>query len=279
MVTGAPVGVGRTALGAAMIRAIESRRRDRLFSDPYAAAFLAAAPRAFGSPERGAAACLSGLSSAGAGFLAHVVLRTRFFDDYLLDAADRGLRQVVLLAAGLDARAYRLDWPTGVRVFELDFADVLEFKRRVLARRAAVPRGDLRPVPADLREDWAAPLNAAGLRPDEPTAWLLEGLLIYLSADEVVHLLGTLGELSAPGSRVAFEFEQTDGGTLRERARLLPAVAQYAALWKGGLPDAPDWLAAHGWRLRTDGLAAVAARYGRAPAGSATGGFLTAVRA
>ena len=276
--SGAPPGVGRTALGAAMIRAVESRRADRLFDDPLAAGFLAAAPSVFGRPERGAAAGLSGLSGAGAGFWTRVVLRTRFFDDYLLEAARRGVRQIVLLAAGLDTRAHRLAWPDGARVFEVDLPGVLEFKQRVLAARAAGPRGGSTPVPADLREDWAAPLTAAGLRPDEPTAWLLEGLLIYLSADEVVRLLTTIGGLSAPGSRVAFEFEDVDAATLRERAARLPAVAEYAQLWRGGLPDAPLRLAAEGWETVSHSLSELAARHGRALPGEPSGGFLTATR-
>jgi methyltransferase (TIGR00027 family) len=278
VVTGAPAGVGRTALGAAMVRATESRRADRLFRDPFAAAFLAAAPTVRDHAARGAVAWVSGLSAAGAGFWAQVALRTRFFDDHLLDAAARGVRQVVLLAAGLDCRAYRLAWPPGVRLFEVDLPDVLAFKARVLAEREAVPRCASRLVPADLRGDWAAPLAAAGLRPDEPSAWLLEGLLIYLSADEVVRLLETLGGLSAAGSRVAFEYGRTDAEAPRRRAERLPALAEYAALWKGGLPDAPDWLASRGWRLERHDLAEVADRYGRALAGPSPGGLLTAAR-
>ncbi len=274
---GVPAGVGRTALGVAMIRAMESRRSDRLFRDPYAAAFIAAAPAVFDRAERGAVACLSGLSSAGAAFWSHAVIRTRFFDDHLLDATGRGIRQVVLLAAGLDTRAYRLDWPAGVRLFELDLADVLEYKRRVLGEQAAEPRCDYRPVPADLREDWATPLTRAGLRSDQPTAWLLEGLLIYLSADEVIHLLGTLGELSPAGSQMAFEFDEIDADTLRRQACRLPAMADFAALWKGGLPDVPGWLAAHGWLLEIHDRADVTIGYGRARAGS-QGGFVTATR-
>jgi methyltransferase (TIGR00027 family) len=262
----------------AMVRAMESRRSDRLFRDPYAAAFVAAARAVFDPAERGTAACLSGLSSTGAGFWSQVVIRTRFFDDHLLHATGQGVGQVVLLAAGLDTRAYRLAWAPGVRLFELDLAEVLEFKRRVLAGRAAVPRCGLHLVSADLREDWAAPLIAAGLRPDQPTAWLLEGLLIYLSADEVVHLLTRVGELSAAGSRVAFESEDTDADTFREQARRLHGMAEYVALWKGGLPDAPGWLAAHGWELQTHRRAEITAGYGRTFTGSSGGGFVTATR-
>jgi methyltransferase (TIGR00027 family) len=272
-----PTGIGKTALGVAMVRAEENRRRDRLFDDPYAAAFLAAAPGVF-DREKDAAATGGDMSSWGAVFWTDAVLRTRFFDDFLLDAARRGVRQIVLLAAGLDTRAYRLGWPAGTRLFELDLCGVLDFKQRVLAGQAAVPRCDRRVVAVDLREDWAAPLTAAGLRPELPTAWLLEGLLIYLSADEAGHLLATVGDLSAPASRVAFEYTVPAGDPMRERARATPAMAEYAALWRGGLPDPPGWLAGHGWRPEVHDRVEIADRYGRAVSGSSAGGFVTAVR-
>jgi methyltransferase (TIGR00027 family) len=269
--------VGRTALGVAMVRAMESRRRDRLFHDPYAAAFLAAARDLRDPAYRGAAALVGGVSSIGAGFWSRVVIRTRFFDDWLREVTGRGVAQVVILGAGLDTRAYRLAWPPGTRVFELDQPEVLAFKRHVLARHHAVPRCDHRPVPVDLRADWAAPLTGAGLGQDRPTIWLLEGLLIYLSADEATHLFATIHGLSAPGSHTAFEAEQTDAGALRERAHRLQAVAAYASLWRGGLPDAAGWLARRGWRLATHDAVEVTARCGRA-AGASVGGFVTATR-
>lgn len=271
-------GVGRTALGVAMVRAMESRRRDRLFCDPYAAAFLSAARDVFDPAERGAVACLSGLSGAGTAFWSQVVVRTRFFDDYLVDAVGRGIRQVVLLAAGLDTRAYRLHWPADVRLFELDRPDVLEFKRQVLGTRAAVPRCDYRPVPGDLREDWAEQLTGAGLRADQPTAWLLEGLLIYLSATEVAHMLRRLDELSATGSRVAFESGTVDAETLKRQARELPTLTEYAELWQGGLPDPDALLRARGWLTELRDLSDAASRYGRYTAESSGDGFLTATR-
>lgn len=268
--TAVPEGVGRTALGVAMVRAMESRRRDRLFDDPYAAAFVAAAPAVFRRENQGAAAFVGGVSRKAAGFWTQAVVRTRFFDDYLLDAAAVGVRQVVIVASGLDTRAYRLAWPDGVRLFEVDRPDVLDFKERVLWRRGAVARCSHRTVATDLRFDWETPLLAAGLRPDQPTAWLLEGLLIYLTAGEATDLLTTLHGLSAVDSRAAFEA----GDVAVQSAVDVPAIAEYAALWKGGLPDAAGWLAARGWTAENHGEDAVAARYGRPPAG----GFTVAVR-
>jgi methyltransferase (TIGR00027 family) len=272
-----PAGVGRTAIGMARVRAEENRRPDRLFDDPYAQAFVAAAPGAF--PEQRTAP--GELASWGATISVHGVIRTRFFDDYLLAACAAGCRQVVLLAAGLDTRAFRLAWPAGVRLFELDLPEVLAFKERVLAAQAAVPRCERTLLPGDLRRDWPAALVKAGFEPAVPAAWLAEGLLIYLSADQAARLLSAVGELSAGGSQLAFEFEHRSGaGTgLLDQARAIPALAEVTRMWKGGLGgDAPDWLSRHGWQPRSHDRAALAASYGRAVIRPSSGGFLTAVR-
>jgi methyltransferase (TIGR00027 family) len=270
-----PTGVGRTAIGMARVRAEESRRPDRLFDDPYAQAFVAAAPDAF--PEQRPAP--GELAAWGTTISVHGVIRTRFFDDYLLAACAAGCRQVVLLAAGLDTRAFRLAWPAGVRLFELDLPEVLAFKERVLAAQAAVPRCERTLLPGDLRRDWPAALIKAGFEPAIPTAWLAEGLLIYLSADEAARLLTALGELSARGSQVAFEHGTAADAGLLGQARAIPALAEVTRLWKGGLgDDAPGWLTRHGWQPRSHDRAALAASYGRAVTSPSTGGFLTAVR-
>ncbi|HEY3260195.1 MAG TPA: SAM-dependent methyltransferase [Pseudonocardiaceae bacterium] len=285
--TGPLAGVAKTALGMAMLRAEESRRPERLFDDPYAAAFLAAASdrgdavafaSAFASGiERHAATSSTNRgANLGAQFAVHGVLRTRFYDDYLLAAP---CRQVVLLAAGLDTRAYRLAWPDGVRLFELDLPAVLAFKERVLADAGARPRCERVALAVDLRSDWAAALRGAGFEPDEPAAWLVEGLLIYLTADEARRLLSTVGVLAAPGSRLACEHGDLASSQLLALARATPAMAEYTALWRGGLGAAvPALLGEHGWRVRRHDLAEVAARYGRPVPASSSGGFVTAVR-
>jgi methyltransferase (TIGR00027 family) len=276
---GLPIGVGKTALGAAMVRAHESRRADRLFNDPYAEAFLMAAPGAFDAQQRAAEAGAGDLASWGAVLWSHAVIRTRFFDDYLVDATARGIRQVVLLAAGLDTRAYRLRWPHGVRVYELDLPEVMGFKGKVLTERRAASRCERTVVPIDLRKDWTVPLFKAGLSSSEPTAWLAEGLLIYLSARESADLLTRVGELSASRSRVGFEVENLGTDLMRTQARQTPTMQQHTKLWKGGLPDASEWLAENGWKPQLHDRATVALSYGRPQAGPSNGGFVVAARA
>lgn len=255
----------------------ESRRPDPLFDDPYAQAFVAAAPGAF--PEDQQRATSGGLARLGAVFFFHGVIRTRRFDDYLLAATTAGCRQVVLLAAGLDTRAFRLTWPDGVRLFELDLPQVLAFKEEVLAAQHAVPRCQRVVLPADLRQDWSAVLTTAGFQPAQPTAWLAEGLLIYLSADQAARLLTAVGELSAPTSQLAFEHGNIADTSLLAQAHAIPAMDQYTSLWKGGLgANPPDWLSRHGWQIHTHDRAALAASYGRAAPASSNGGFVTAVR-
>jgi methyltransferase (TIGR00027 family) len=273
-------GAGKTALGMALVRARESQRPDRLFDDPYAQAFADAAPGAF-SEEAASARERGGgtLASLGEVFAFHAVIRTRFFDDYLIAAAAAGCRQVVLVAAGLDSRAFRLHWPTGVRLFELDLPGVMAFKETVLARRGARPSCERMVIPADLRRPWTAKLTGAGFDRTTPTAWLAEGLLLYLTADEAARLLTDIGELSGPGSQLSFEHGGIAGSALLTQARALPAMDQYTTLWEGGLgEDAPGWLSRHGWQPQFHDRAELAAAYGR-PVPQALGeGFLTAIR-
>lgn len=275
--SGGVTGVSRTAIGVAWLRAQERLRPDKLFDDPYAADFIVGAREimteaATRSGERGRA--------VGALFGKHVVVRTRFYDDYLLAATGSGCRQVVLVAAGLDTRAFRLDWPPGTRLFELDLPDLLDYKERILDARAAVPRCERTVLRVDLREDWADRLVGAGFRPAAPTAWLIEGLLVYLSPDEAAALLTAIGELSAPGSQISCENRDSASDELLSRVRATPAMSEVVSMWKGGLGrDLRDWLTGNGWRVTTHDGTALAESYGRGDAEAAYVGFLTAVRA
>ncbi|MGK5551569.1 SAM-dependent methyltransferase [Actinomadura kijaniata] len=255
-------GVARTALGAALMRAAEHRRPDRLFTDPYAEAF---APDEAPTPHP-----LRELMAF------QMAVRTRFYDDHLLASCADGVRQVVLLAAGLDTRAHRLPWPPGVRLYEVDLPETLAFKDRVLDAVSAAPACERAACPADLRADWRTPLLAAGFAPDRRTAWLAEGLLIYLSPREAAALLTGVGALSAPGSTLALE--RGDGAAwLREKAAATPRLGAVGRLWKGGLgDDTTAWLARHGWTTREHALADLAAAYGRAAPEHVRSGFVTA---
>ncbi|WP_043911776.1 SAM-dependent methyltransferase [Kitasatospora griseola] len=260
--------VSRTALAVARGRAYESAQIDPLFVDPYALAFVTAA----GQPPRPTGKPLGPLARR---LLMHGILRTRHYDDRLLAA---GARQVVLLAAGLDTRAHRLPWPGGTRLFEIDLPPVLAFKDQVLAAHDARPRCARTALPADLTDpDWPDRLRAAGFDPGQPTAWLAEGLLVYLEADQAARLLTTVGELSAPGSRLLVE-----QGRDTSRTPVEEGLTEMTSLWRGGLgPGTADWLDAHGWTTRFTSLDELAATHGRTlpPAsGTVTNGFLEAVR-
>lgn len=243
--------IGTTALFVAALRAQETLRVDRLIDDQYAARFLAAA---------GA----SGVSAPGdvtkfVGLMAdQVALRTRFLDDALLAAAAGGCRQVVLVAAGMDSRAFRLPWPAGVELFELDQPDVLRFKDEVLA--GTEPRCSRRPIGVDLRDDWAKPLRAAGFRVDRPTAWLTEGLLYALTTQAATGLLDTIGSLSGTGSMIAFDHLQMCDAL---RQALVAADPGLVDLWLGGPDDPEAWLRLNHWRPRADEMAELGRRHGR----------------
>jgi methyltransferase (TIGR00027 family) len=269
-------GVSETALGAAEMRAEESRRPDRLFDDPLAAAFVAAAPPLF--PDLPSVDDDPELAALKDSFLAGMAIRTRFYDDHLVAACTAGCRQVVILAAGLDTRAFRLDWPADTRVFELDLPNLFGFKETVLAREHATPNCVRRVVPVDLRDDWPAELTAAGFEPGAACAWTAEGLLAYLSNDDAVRRLTTVGDLSASGSRLAFEYDDFAADSTLSQVRAMPGMQEVASMWEGGLVDRPDeWLRRNGWEVRTESRAALADSY-RRPLADPTGGFITAIR-
>jgi methyltransferase (TIGR00027 family) len=267
--------VSRTAIGVARVRAAESRRPDPLFDDPYAAAFLAATGGGTGPADAQTATEDQRRWRAAIAF--HISVRTRFYDDYLRSAADAGIRQVVVLGAGLDTRAFRLSWPPDMDWFELDLPDVLAFKHLVLDEQGAAARCRRVAIAVDLGGDWATGLGIAGFDRTAPTAWLAEGLLVYLDAGAAEHVLTVATSLSSAGSRLAVERGDIAGqiATLAGDAR--PDEA--SSLWRGGLGRNPaGWLAEHGWETTEHDVADLAASYGRQPPPSARSGFVTATR-
>ncbi|WP_225839716.1 SAM-dependent methyltransferase [Streptomyces sp. NK08204] len=271
----APAGAGITAVAVAMARAMESSRADRMFHDPYAQAFVDAAKPVLEADEWPSLVAWVDL------FYSRGVVRTRFIDEFVCDAAADGVTQVVLLGAGLDARAFRLPLPDA-DVFEVDTPSVFAFKDKVLADAGARPTARSRTaVHADLREDFAARLAGSTFDPGRPTAWVAEGVLPYLTADQARKVITDVGRLSAPGSRLVFEHADKPGPDPRAKAAALttPGADRISTMVRGGLgPQGRDWVAGQGWTLQITERGELGPRYGR-PDGRLTGGqFITATR-
>ncbi|MBO0852911.1 MAG: class I SAM-dependent methyltransferase [Nocardia sp.] len=220
--------VGATATGVAASRALATNQRDPLIHDPFADPLVKAV--GLENFNRMADGELDVEDDDGNPILdhremcEHIAVRTRYFDDFFTEATDAGLRQVVILASGLDTRAYRLPWPAQTRVFELDQPEVIEFKTSTLDELGAEPAAEHRTIGIDLREDWPTALTRNGFDPTQPTAWIAEGLLIYLPSEAQDRLLDNITALSAPGSRLATEHMDIDSsddlaGRLDEMSR------------------------------------------------------------
>jgi methyltransferase (TIGR00027 family) len=249
--------VGATATAVAASRAAASKGRDALLDDPYAEPLV----RAVGIdhfvkivdgdvPEINDDPVLNRRA-----LNEQMAVRTRYFDDFFLDAAKAGIRQAVILASGLDTRAYRLPWPAGTTVFEIDQPEVIEFKTRTLADLGAEPTAQRRTVAIDLRDDWPSALGEAGFDAGIPTAWIAEGLLIYLPPEAQDRLFDNVTALSAPGSRLATEqmnmsaVPEDWADMLAERSRRMGSVIDLADLfYMGERSGAAEYLRTHGWR-------------------------------
>jgi methyltransferase (TIGR00027 family) len=249
-----PSGVSRTAVLVAGLRAREGERADPWFDDQFAGAFLTAAG---GGAARAAAALPPGTSE-------YMAIRTRFIDDHVRMVSAAGIRQVVLLAAGLDCRAFRLDWPEDMRLFELDLPDLFAFKEPVLASVEAVAQCRRDVVAVDLSGQWADALTAAGFDPGVAALWLAEGLLPYLDQAQSEHLLATATELSAPGSHMVFDYVEPLVLEQLKTTHTLPEdLRQVAALLKPAEGSPVDWLGTHGWQYNFFRMPALGEQYGR----------------
>lgn len=258
--------VGATAVMVAAARAAETDRDNPLIRDPYAKDLVANAGTGIwefmlddefvakvGEADPEIAAIVEHMS-------AYQAVRTHFFDAFFADAAAAGIRQIVILASGLDSRAYRLSWPAGTTVYEIDQPKVLEYKAATLNQHGVTPTAERREVPIDLRYDWPKALRDKGFDPSAATAWLAEGLLMYLPADAQDRLFENITALSAPGSRISAETVGIHAEERRERMRerFGRIAAQFGVddtLDVGELtyedPDRADvavWLDAHGWQ-------------------------------
>jgi methyltransferase (TIGR00027 family) len=205
--------VGVTATMVAAARALATRADRPLINDPFAEPLVRAVGVDLLTRLASGELDPTELSDVvdGARLADMATVRTKFYDEFLVEATKAGIKQVVILASGLDSRAYRLAWPAGTVVYEVDQPQVIEFKTRTLAELGAAATADLRVASVDLRDDWPAALRGAGFDPNQPAGWIAEGLLGYLPPDAQDRLLDTITELSAPGSRLATGSENNSG--------------------------------------------------------------------
>jgi methyltransferase (TIGR00027 family) len=268
--------VGTTALGVAMARAAESDCDCPLFTDPYAQLFIDAAREQGWEPTASMAVRVDIVGR-------YAAARTKWFDEFFIAAGANGIDQAVILAAGLDARAWRLPWIQGSVVYEIDQPQVLAFKADVLAKHGAEPSATYRAVPIDLRADWPAALREAGFDPSTPTAWSAEGLLPYLPAAGQDLLFERIAELSAAGSRIAVEALNSntfDAEYLqRRREHLRRALEEAGQSSDADVPETADlwfieeradlaqWLADRGWAVTAIDALKLMERYDRLPEG------------
>jgi methyltransferase (TIGR00027 family) len=277
--------VGATAVMVALARAAETASENPLIRDQFAEP-LVSTPELEGVREQVAAWWAGPAEDEDPDFtpdsqnmINYQAVRTHFFDAYFAGAVAAGIRQVVILAAGLDSRAYRLDWPAGTVVYEIDLPKVLDYTAQTLASHGAAPIADRRPVPVDLRHDWPQALRDAGFDTTSPTAWLAEGLLPFLPGPAQEAMFASIDVLSGTGSRVAVEIFGADEEKRKEaEQRWTELRAKREArgedtsfnpfdLWfdDEGRPDCAEWFTAHAWTADVVNAREEAERLGRKP--------------
>jgi methyltransferase (TIGR00027 family) len=245
-------GVGYTALLVAGWRALHAVSPQPLVRDDYAKLFITDSQ----DPYLAGVLADPGTTEDETAFPRLYGVQTRFFDDFFAAAGDAGIRQAVIVAAGLDSRAYRLGWPSGTTVYEIDLPKILEFKARVLDEHGAEPKTRRIEVSADLRTDWPRALEAAGFDVESPAAWSVEGLLPYLTDEAQNALFTRISGLSAPGSRIAVGAlgSRLDHDQLEALESKHPGVnksgnVNFSTLTYEPKSDPAEWLTAHGWAV------------------------------
>lgn len=250
---GVDAGVGLTALLVAAARAIETHRHDSLARDVYAEHFVRAAPACADWPVSIQEVPEGDDNPLWGRFARYFGLRTGVLDDFLHRSVGKGVRQLVLLGAGLDTRAFRLDLPSDCVVFEIDREGVLAFKEQVLTDLSAAPKAKRIPVPVDLRDDWVTALTSVGFDPAAPSVWLAEGLLFYLPGPAETYLIDTVDRLTTGGSALAFEAKLEEDLLAYRDSRIYTATREQIGIDlldlfdRGPRPDSAGDLAAKGW--------------------------------
>ena len=260
--------VGSTALFVAAARALEARKPEPLAVDRYAEVFCREAGGHWSDVLDGTDPDSMMMSEFGVHFVDFQAARTRYFDEFFTRATDAGVRQVVILAAGLDSRAYRLGWPVGTVIYELDQPQVLEFKRGVLEKRGETPTAERVEVPVDLRDAWSQVLRDKGFDPARPAAFLVEGLLVYLPATAQQELFAGIDALAAPGSHVGVEDNEPMPDEVFQEVRAAEREAggdmiYFQLIYNERVARADEWFGQRGWAAEATPLAGLLRRLGR----------------
>ncbi|WP_428342236.1 class I SAM-dependent methyltransferase [Mycobacterium sp.] len=267
--------VGATATMVAAARALATEDTDPIINDPFAGPLVRAVGIDFftrvvdGAIEPGDAG-VDGTAELQTE-TDSLAVRTRFFDEFFTDAAAAGIEQSVILAAGLDSRAYRLTWPAGSIVYEVDQPQVVAFKTETMASLGAEPTAQRRTVSIDLREDWPAALRMSGFDDTKPSAWSAEGLLMYLPPEAQDRLFDHITALSAPGSRIATEYHPDNGSTMAERGKAMSDrwanigcdVDLSGLFYEGDRNNVADYLNERGWDVFARNRRDLFGEYGR----------------
>jgi methyltransferase (TIGR00027 family) len=245
--------LGTTARWTAAIRAKETERQDALIKDPWAAALAGKEGMAW-IEERTEESVLP------------ILLRTRYFDDFLQRiAAENDLRQIVLMAAGMDTRAYRLSWPENTRLYELDQPAVLQTKGEILRAVDAVPSCERVSIEVDLSGPWEEKLIQVGFVPEELSGWLLEGFLFYLPTSALSPIFDTINHLTSIGSWMGFDIVNSITLTHPLTRHWVEMQAKSGAPWLGTMDDPIGYLAGLGWSASLTQAGQEDAHHGRWP--------------
>jgi methyltransferase (TIGR00027 family) len=245
--------LGSTAYWTASARAMESARQDALFKDPWATLLAGKDGQKW-------------IEGRSAESLAPIILRIRYFDDFLQRITrQEAVRQVVLMAAGLDTRAFRLDWPPGTYFFELDQPAVLAYKEQILNSAGAKPTCERHTIEADLTEPWGDQLISAGFDPQNPAVWLLEGFLFYLPSETITQLLDDVSGMAADGSWLGFDIINSTMLTSPFSRQWVEMQAKSGAPWIGFMDEPQEFLRVRGWRTTLTQAGQLDANYNRWP--------------
>jgi methyltransferase (TIGR00027 family) len=267
--------VGATATMVAVARALATEHPDPIINDPFAAPLVRAVGIDFFTRVVDGEITATDTGETGEVELQtetdSLAVRTRFFDDFFVNAAAAGIGQAVILAAGLDARAYRLAWPPGTVVYEIDQPKVIAFKTETMAKLGAEPTAERRTVSIDLREDWPAALRESGFDDTKPAAWSAEGLLMYLPPEAQDRLFDHITALSAPGSQLATEYHPDTGPTMAERGRAMNErwanlgcdIDMSGLFYEGERNNVAEYLGGRGWQVAPRPRRELFADYGR----------------